>query len=108
MPELPPSANLAQFQAYVRELEDERGFTANSVEQTSLLLGEEVGELFKAIRKRRKMAVDADSRVGTVDEELADVLIFVCALANRFDIDLEDAFREKEAINKNRTWQPAV
>lgn len=107
MPELAPSASLAQFQTYVRELEIERGFTGNTVEQTSLLLGEEIGELFKAIRKQQKMAIDANSQVGNVDEELADVLIYLCALANRFGIDLEDAFRKKEEINKNRSWQPA-
>lgn len=108
MPELAPSASLAQFQTYVRELETERGFTANTVEQTSLLLGEEIGELFKAIRKQQKMAVDANSRVGNVDEELADVLIYVLALANRFSIDMEDAFRKKEEVNKNRSWRPAA
>jgi NTP pyrophosphatase (non-canonical NTP hydrolase) len=108
MPELPQAASLAQFQTYVRELEAERGFTGNTVEQTSLLLGEEIGELFKAIRKQQKMAVDANSRVGNVDEELADVLIYLLALANRFGIDLEDAFRKKEEINKNRQWRPAA
>lgn len=108
MPVLPPAANLGQLQTYVRQLEAERGFTGNTVEQTALLLGEEIGELFKAIRKQQKMAVDASSRVGNVDEELADVLIYLCSLANRFGIDLEDAFRQKEEINKNRRWHPVT
>jgi NTP pyrophosphatase (non-canonical NTP hydrolase) len=46
--------------------------------------------------------------VGNVDEELADVLIYLCSLANRCGIDLEDAFRKKEEVNKNRQWQPAA
>jgi NTP pyrophosphatase (non-canonical NTP hydrolase) len=64
-----------------------------------------LGELFKAIRKQAGMPIDANSRVRNVDEELADVLIYVCAMANRFGIDLETAFREKEDLNKNRQWQ---
>jgi NTP pyrophosphatase (non-canonical NTP hydrolase) len=50
------------------------------------------------------MGLDRKSIVGSVDEELADVLIFVCSIANRFNIDLEKAFRDKEGVNKNRVW----
>jgi NTP pyrophosphatase (non-canonical NTP hydrolase) len=32
------------------------------------------------------------------------VLIYVCCIANRFGIDLEQAFRDKEAQNEQRTW----
>ena len=37
-------------------------------------------------------------------EELADVLIYVCAIANRFGISLDEALRKKEAIDETRTW----
>lgn len=107
MPDLSQAPTLGAFQDYVRRLEEERGFTGNSVEQTALLMGEEVGELFKAIRKRLKMSVDAQSAVREVDQELADVLIYLCSIANRLDVDLEEAFRAKEEINKKRTWAPA-
>jgi len=105
MPELKEKPILKDFQNYVAELEKERGFADQTVLQRSLLLGEEVGELFKAIRKSEKMGVDQKSIIGSVDEELADVLIFVCSIANRFGIDLEKAFREKEEINKKRMWK---
>ena len=105
MPVLEDIPNLAQLQDYVRELEKERGFQENTVQQTALLLGEEIGELFKALRKQQKMAVDSKSVIGSVDEELADVLIYVCSLANRLNIDLETAFRAKEEINKRRVWE---
>ncbi len=71
------------------------------------MLGEEVGELFKAVRKERKMSVDAKSKIGSCGEELADVFIFLCAIANRLEIDLETAFREKEERNKTRVWTSA-
>ena len=104
MPELGADPTIADIQKYVRQLEDERGFTTNTIEQTALLLGEEVGELFKALRKHQNMPVDANSHVREVDGELADVLIYVCALANRADVDLETAFRAKEEVNKRRVW----
>lgn len=104
MPEL-STATLSNLQKYVTELEHERGFIDQSVIQKCLLLGEEVGELFKAIRKTEKISTDSNSEVFHVGEELADILIYVCAIANRFDIDMEDAFRKKEEINKKRVWQ---
>lgn len=93
------------IQRYVTDMEIERGFTKHTVLQECLMLGEEVGELFKAIRKQEQMKTDKTSKIGTVEEELADVLIFACAIANRYGIDLEKALREKEEINKTRVWK---
>jgi len=31
-------------------------------------------------------------------------LIYLCSIANRLNIDLETAFRQKEVINHNRQW----
>lgn len=95
---------LDEIQRYVAEMERERGFSDRSVVQQCLLLGEEVGELFKAVRKHEKLGVRANSVTGSVDEELADVLIYICAIANRLGIKLEDALRRKEAINESRVW----
>lgn len=94
---------IQDFQKYVLDLENERGFTKD-VLKNCLMLGEEVGELFKAIRKGTNLQIDHNSKFGSIDEELADVLILVCAVANKFDIDLEKAFRDKEEINKKRIW----
>jgi NTP pyrophosphatase (non-canonical NTP hydrolase) len=104
MPTLPPKPSLAELQRYVAELERERGFASQDVVQKALLLGEEVGELFKALRKSQRLSVDPQSRIGGVGEELADVLIYLCAIANREGVDLEEAFRQKEEINKGRRW----
>jgi len=43
---------LKDLQDYVRRLEAERNFDKEDVLQKCLLLGEEVGELYKAIRKK--------------------------------------------------------
>ncbi len=98
-------STLQSLQKYVSELEVERGFEKENVLQKCLLLGEEVGELFKSIRKTENIGVDHNSKVTIVEEELADILIYLCAIANRFDIDLETAFRNKEEINEKRKWE---
>ena len=104
MPTLKDHPTLAEFQQYVAELELERGFEDQTVMDKCLLLGEEIGELFKAVRHCEGLKVDPDSSIGEVKHELADVFIYVCAIANRYNIDLEQAFRDKEALNHQRRW----
>ncbi|MCK5839002.1 MAG: hypothetical protein KAG99_04090 [Bacteroidales bacterium] len=96
---------LIDYQEYVKELELERGFSSQTVIEKCLLMGEETGELFKAVRKAEKILIDSNSTINQVSDELADIFIYLCAIANRYDIDMETAFREKEEINKKRTWE---
>lgn len=103
MPEL-NTPTLQAVQKYVTELEIERGFIHQTVIEKCLLLGEEVGELFKAVRNAERIKIDNNSQKHEVSNELADMLIYLCAIANRYGIDLETAFREKEEINKKRRW----
>jgi NTP pyrophosphatase (non-canonical NTP hydrolase) len=103
--ELKQKPTLGDFQAYVKQLELDRGFTDQNALEKCLLMGEEMGELFKAVRKSLSLKTDVNSTIGSVKEELADMLIYLCAIANRFDIDMEQAFREKEEINKLREWK---
>ncbi len=101
---LKQASALDDIQRYVAQMEDERGFSSRGVLHQSLLLGEEVGELFKAIRKHENMRIGTTSVTGSVDEELADVLIYLCAIANRLGISLDEALRKKEAVNETRSW----
>ena len=103
MPALPDKPTLQDLQVYVAALERERGFIDQSAKDKCILLGEEIGELFKAIRTAEGLKIDVPG--GDVGQELADVLIYLCAIANRFNVDLETAFRSKEEINKRRTWK---
>jgi len=105
MPNLTKNPTLENFQNYVAELETERGFANQTVIDKCLLLGEEVGELFKAVRKSEGLAVDSNSNFTEIGDELTDIFIYLCAIANRKGIDLEKAFREKEEKNKNRIWK---
>jgi NTP pyrophosphatase (non-canonical NTP hydrolase) len=105
MPILHANPTLTDIQTYVRQMTTERGFTDNPVTQECLLLAEEVGELCKAVRKAESLRTDANSKIGSLSEELADILIVTTAIANHYDIDLEQAFRDKEAVNHKRVWK---
>ena len=105
MPELNSSPTLADFQKYVEQLEKERGFANQTTIDKCLLLGEEIGELFKAVRKTEGLLIDENSTFSEIGDELSDIFIYLCAIANRKNIDLESAFRNKEEKNKQRTWK---
>ena len=106
MPDLFEKPTLKEFQTYVHDLEVERGFIDQTVLMKCLMLGEETGELFKAIRKQEGIKLDhASAKVGSIDEELVDIFIFICSIANKYGIELEEAFRRKEEINKQRKWE---
>jgi NTP pyrophosphatase (non-canonical NTP hydrolase) len=103
--ELKDGPSLKDFQVYVSQLEKERGFEKQNVLEKCLLLGEELGELFKAVRKDWGLTMDPQSKVGEIQDELADMFMYLCAIANRYDISLETAFRAKEEKNKKRVWK---
>ena len=66
-----------------------------------LKLAEEVGELSRAMRKGLKASDDSNIE-GTLDEELWDVIYYVLAIANLYDIDLEQVIKAKEDLNQRR------
>lgn len=103
---LKQNPTIQDFQQYVKELKVERGFSTDDKAFECMLMAEEIGELFSAIRKNMKGgSIGSGSTAGNVKLELADVLIYLCSIANQHNIDLEEAFREKEEINKQRTWK---
>lgn len=104
---LPRNPLLNDLQAYVRQLENERGFTKDGIESKCLLLAEEVGELLKCVRKSHSTLGIDTKKTYNFDAagEIADILIVLTTIANRLGIDLEQAFREKEEKNKLRTWE---
>lgn len=104
MDRLEQNATLRELQSYIATIEVERGFVDQTTVQKCLLLGEEVGELFKAVRHLSGMGTDVAGAARDVAEELADVLIFLLAIANRCNVDLSTALIDKEQKNRTRTW----
>lgn len=102
---LKDNPTLADLQQYVRDMVAERGFDDETVQDTFMLLIEEVGELAKAARKHAGIKFAADTETKEMAHEAADVLVLLLGLCNLLNIDLEQAFRAKEVRNKQRTWQ---
>lgn len=103
MIELPERAAMPDYQRYIHDLESLHGWLQQDLVHNCFRMGEEVGELFKAVRQYEKRPADATAREH-VGEELVDVLNYLLAIANRTGVDLEQAFREKNARNQQRTW----
>ncbi len=108
---LPERATMKDFQRYVHDLEAMHGWLEVDLVHNCFLMGEEVGELFKAVRRFNKYyeqaeadALADDEAKANVAEELVDVFNYVAAIANRLDIDLEAAFVKKNEKNQRRTW----
>lgn len=103
---LKENPTLADLQEYVAKMKTARGFNTTDKPYECMLFAEECGELIFAIRKNMSQgSIGSGSIPGNVKLELADVLIYLCSLANMHGISLEDAFRKKEEINKQRTWK---
>lgn len=97
--------SLARCQAYIAWLEEQKGWDTASLERCCFLMGEEMGEVFGAVRRHdQRAAMDPDGARRAVAHELVDVMNYLLAIANRLEIDLESAFREKNTLNEARTW----
>ncbi len=102
---LKKNPTLHDFQEYVAEMIKERGFDKETVPEIFMLFLEECGEMAKAARKTQKIKTDKNSKEFHLDQEVADVFMYLLDICNYFNIDLEKAFREKEEINKKRIWE---
>lgn len=91
---------------YLQEYIKEKDYNPELKKDYFLKLSEEVGELAKAMRKG-VLYKDNDSIKGTIDEELWDVMYYILALANCYDIDLESTINVKEDIN-NRKYNTGI
>ncbi|ACY14224.1 MazG nucleotide pyrophosphohydrolase domain-containing protein [Haliangium ochraceum] len=109
MQTISPRSSLHALQHYVHQVVVDRGFDDESPRDIMLLMVEEVGELAKALRKYIGLKIDADKadRYNTLQDELADVFIYLLDLASGCDIDLYEAFFAKESKNHKRFWKQA-
>lgn len=103
-PVLPDNPTLADYQKYIAEALAYYELDS-SAQYCLLMLTEEVGELAKAVRKSVGGKMDVTKPDAHPDEEAADVLWMLICVCNALGIDLEQAFRAKQEVNKQRTWQ---
>lgn len=105
MLKLKKQPTLSDFQEYIRKMVEERGFEKETVPEIFMLFLEECGEFAKAARKIQNIKSDKKSENFHLADEAADVFIYLLDLCNKFDINLEKAFRDKEEKNKMRKWE---
>ncbi len=95
---------LKKLQAYVKRTGKERGFSDETIQDSFMLLVEEIGEVAKALRPLHGVKTASDSVQSELSHELADVQLLLLSLCNKLDINLADAVIAKEKKNRKRTW----
>lgn len=101
---IPSQSTLKQLQTYYKEKARERGFSDESPKDVMLLLTEELGELARAVRRQAGIKIDTKTKIPEIEEEIADVFIYLLHLSNQLGLDLEEAFLKKEEESEKRKW----
>ena len=96
--------DLKELQAQIVQLREERGFTTDPI-RIFTLLNEEIGEIAAELKKTWSVNYDRFQKEA-LQEEIADAMVLLVALAHCYDIDVETAivskFFEKDG---KRTWK---
>ena len=98
--------DLQELQDLVGKIRQQRGFTMDPL-KIFILLNEEIGEVAAELKRIWSPNYETFSK-AELEDELADVLICLLALANQFQINLEEVLIEK-LVNKDgqREWKSA-
>ena len=104
---------IKELQEYVKELREAQGWRDTSLEHRAMFLvtelGEVVRETLKLVRAYGKYQdADLEHIKDNLGMEMYDVMWNLCDLANIAGIDLEAAFAQKVAINRNRDWSTST
>ncbi len=102
---IPTDDSLKTLQAYIWQMNIDRGFNVEDPSKKLVMLMEEVGELAKAVRKVAGMKFTDSTKQTELKEELADVQIVLLGLASLLDVDMFEAVTAKEAKNRTRSWK---
>ena len=86
---------------YLQTFIKEKDYHPELVKDYFLKLSEEVGELSRAMRKGLK-SKNSNEIKGTIDEELWDVIYYTLAIANIYDVDIEQVIKVKSEMNESR------
>ena len=98
--------NLTNLQKRIARERENRGFVMDPV-KLAVLLSEEVGEIASEIKRLWSKNYDHFC-ADRLEEEIADAFVVLAALANQFDIDMEEAI-ERKFFHKDaqREWKSA-
>ena len=82
---------MMELRAFQRHMDELYGMKdrRRGAEKTLLWLAEEIGELFRSVRKGNK---------GEIEEEFADVVAWIFSAANVLGVDLQEAVLRKYGV----------
>lgn len=87
--------NLKEMQKEIWQNKVNKGFNTTNVEKEFCLLYGEVGEAFNAYNKKK----------NDLNEEIADIAIYLFGLSEMLGFDLEDKIVKKMRKNKKRVYK---
>ncbi|MDP3742335.1 MAG: nucleotide pyrophosphohydrolase [Candidatus Micrarchaeota archaeon] len=101
------TTNVAKLKKLMEDFVQERDWAQfHTPKDLSIALAIEAAELMEIFQwKEQKNAVDIKSDENTmakIREELADVILYSLAIANRLDIDVSSAVEQKMVRNKQK------
>jgi NTP pyrophosphatase (non-canonical NTP hydrolase) len=77
----------------------------HSPKNLAMALASEVGELnelFQWLTEEQSSIKDDSAKTDEIRQEIADIFIYLLRLADKLDIDIEEAVREKIEINAKK------
>lgn len=106
------SPDLNKIQQYICKKVIERGFDEESENDLFILLLEEIGELARIIRlysglKTKETTIQNHESLN-IEEEIADIFIYILIFANKFGINLFKSFISKERKNEEEKWDKFI
>lgn len=87
--------DFAALQKQVFQNKVQKGFNTTNVNLEFNLLMGELAEAFDAYRKKK----------DDLDQELADILIYLLGLSEMLGVDLEEALLKKVDLNEKRVYE---
>lgn len=97
-----PGNGLRGLQRYYERAAVRRGWDEETVQDTLLLMTEEMGELARAVRRGLGLSRDHEWGTKEIAEELADLQLYLVHLSSSVGVDLADAVTNKEGVNAAR------
>ena len=98
--------NIKEIQEKLSKFAEERDWDQfHSPKNLVMALTSEVGELtelFQWLTEGQSSIKDDSSKTDEIRQEIADIFIYLLRLADKLDIDIEEAIREKIEINAKK------